>query len=83
MTSATTPAEPASSIEKPLNSPNRMLVVWIVIVTLIALGGVIAALASGGRPDSPTLRAAATLLDGAWRFHTGDDPHLGGRRYRR
>ena len=52
-----------------------MLVVWIVIVTLIALGGVIADLASGGRPDPPTLRAAATLLDGAWRFHTGDDPH--------
>ena len=52
-----------------------MLVVWIVIVTLIALGGVIADLAIGGRPDPPTLRAAATLLDGAWRFHTGDDPH--------
>src|SRR5262249_39209875 len=28
----------------------------------------------GGRPVPPTLRAAATLLDGAWRFHTGDDP---------
>src|SRR6476660_2535158 len=27
-----------------------------------------------GRPDPPTLRAAAILLDGAWRFHTGDDP---------
>src|SRR5262249_18532829 len=36
---------------------------------------VIADLAIGGRPDPPTLRAAATLLDGAWRFHTGDDPH--------
>jgi hypothetical protein len=32
-------------------------------------------LARGGRPDPPTLRAAATLLDGAWRFRTGDDPH--------
>jgi hypothetical protein len=50
-------------------------VVWIVILTLIALGGVIADLAGGGRPDPPTLRAAATLLDGSWRFHTGDDPH--------
>ena len=51
-----------------------MLEVWIVIVTLIVLGGVIADLARGGRPDPPALRAAATLLDGAWRFHTGDDP---------
>ena len=75
MRSATRPAQPASSIGKPPNSPRRMLVVWIVIVTLIALGGVIAALARGGRPDPPTLRAAATLLDGAWRFQTGDDPH--------
>ena len=48
---------------------------WIVVVTLIVLGGVVADLAIGGRPDPPTLRAAATLLDGAWRFHTGDDPH--------
>ncbi|HET8587810.1 MAG TPA: glycoside hydrolase family 2 [Candidatus Limnocylindria bacterium] len=47
---------------------------WIVIVTVIAVGGVIADLASGGRPDPPALRAAATPLDGAWRFHTGDDP---------
>src|SRR5580765_1956564 len=75
MRSATRPARPASSIGKPPNSPRRMLVVWIVIVTLIALGGVIVDLAGGGRPDPPTLRAAATLLDGAWRFHTGDDPH--------
>jgi hypothetical protein len=52
-----------------------ILVVWIVIVTLIALGGVIAVLAIGGRPDPSTLRAAAPLLDGAWRFHIGDDPH--------
>lgn len=36
---------------------------------------VIGDLASGGRPDSPTLRAKATLLDGTWRFHTGDAPH--------
>src|SRR5580765_6960578 len=75
MRSATRPAEPASSIGKPVDSPRRMLVVWIVIVTLIALGGVIADLASGGRPEPPTLRAAATVLDASWRFHTGDDPH--------
>jgi hypothetical protein len=36
---------------------------------------VTADLARGGRPDPPALRAAATLLDGSWRFHTGDDPH--------
>lgn len=52
-----------------------MLVAWIVIITFITLGGVIAILVRGGRPDPPRLRAAATLLDGAWRFHTGDDPH--------
>ena len=48
--------------------------VAIVIATLIALAVVIADLATGGRPDPPALRAAATLLDGPWRFHTGDDP---------
>src|SRR6185503_5155719 len=51
-------------------SPN----VAIVIVTLIVFAIVIADLASGGHPDPPRLRAAATLLDGTWRFHTGDDP---------
>jgi len=75
MRSATRPAEPAASIGKALNSPRRILVVWIVIVTLVALGGVIAVLAIGGRPDPSTLRAAAPLLDGTWRFHVGDDPH--------
>src|SRR5438552_12775722 len=74
MRSATRPAEPASSIGKALNSPRRILVVWIVIVTLIALSGVIVVLAIGGRPDPPALRAVAPLLDGAWRFHIGDDP---------
>ncbi len=75
MRNATSSAEPAPSIGKALHSRLRMLEVWIIIVTLIALGGVIADLAIGGRPDPPTLRAAATLLDGAWRFHIGDDPH--------
>lgn len=49
--------------------------VAIVIVTLVVFAIVIADLASGGRTDPPRLRAAATLLDGSWRFHTGDDPH--------
>jgi hypothetical protein len=73
MRSATIPTKPASSSGKVLHSP-RILVFWIVIVTLLALGGVIAVLAIGGRPDPPILRAAAPLLDGAWRFHIGDDP---------
>lgn len=54
----------------------RKLVVGIVIGTLMTFGIVIIDLARGGRPDPPTLRAAAILLDGAWRFRTGDDPHL-------
>src|SRR5499427_7927989 len=53
----------------------RRLIVAIVVVTLTAWAIVIADLAIGGRPDPPTLRAAATLLDGSWRFHIGDDPH--------
>ncbi|HEY1251837.1 MAG TPA: glycoside hydrolase family 2 [Thermoanaerobaculia bacterium] len=56
-------------------APRRKLIVGIVITTLIAWAIVIAELARGGRPDPPALRAAAVLLDGAWRFHTGDDPH--------
>src|SRR5512143_2487394 len=55
--------------------PQRKLIVGIVLATLLTLAIVIADLASGGRPDPPTLRAAATLLDGSWRFRTGDDPH--------
>jgi hypothetical protein len=52
----------------------RNLIVGIVIATLMAWAVVIVDLARGGRPDPPELRAAATLLDGTWRFHTGDDP---------
>ncbi len=70
-----TAATHSSSIKKVVNSSPRIFLVWIVIITLIALGGVIAVLAIGGRPDPPALRAAAPLLDGPWRFHLGDDPH--------
>jgi hypothetical protein len=56
-----------------LTSSQRRLVAGIVIATLVTLVIVITDLAIGGRPDPPELRAAATLLDGAWRFHTGDD----------
>src|SRR5262245_55273065 len=58
-----------------IDATQRKLILGIVIATLMALAIVIADLASGGRPDPPALRAAATLLDGFWRFHTGDDPH--------
>jgi hypothetical protein len=64
-----------SSTVTSIDSEHRKLIVGIVIVTLVALAIAIADFASGGRPDPPTLRAAATLLDGSWRFHTGDDPH--------
>ena len=56
-----------------MDATQRKLMVGIVIVTLILFAIVIADLATGGRPDPPTLRAEATLLDGPWRFHTGDD----------
>lgn len=56
-------------------SIQRKLMVGIVVATLILFAIVIADLERGGRPDPPTLRAEATMLDGPWRFHTGDDPH--------
>jgi hypothetical protein len=61
-----------------LHATQRRLIAGIAIATLMAFGIVIADLASGGRPDPPTLRAAATLLNGAWRFHTGDEPSWAG-----
>jgi hypothetical protein len=67
--------ESTSSTATSLDATQRKLIVGIVMATLMAVAIVIADLASGGRPDPPTLRAAATQLDGSWRFHTGDDPH--------
>jgi hypothetical protein len=67
--------KPMASTVTAIDTTQRKLIVGIVIATLMALAVVIADLASGGRPDPQPLRAAATLLDGAWRFHTGDDPH--------
>jgi hypothetical protein len=64
-----------SSTATSIDPTQRKLIVGIVIATLTALAIVIADLATGGRPDPPTLRAAATLLDGSWRFQTGDNPH--------
>ena len=67
--------ESTSSTATSIDAIQRKLIIGIVVATLLTLAVVIADLAIGGRPDPPTLRAAATLLDGAWRFHTGDDPH--------
>jgi len=53
----------------------RRLSIGIVLATLLALAVGIGALARGGRHDPQSLRAAATLLDGSWRFHLGDDPY--------
>ena len=75
MSSATSPLQPVSTVGKAFAAPRRLLVACIVMVTVLALGGVIVVLAIGGRPDPVSLRAAAPLLDGAWRFHLGDDPH--------
>ena len=57
-----------------IDETQRKLIVAIVLAWLMALCIVITDLATGGRPDPPRLRAEATLLDGSWRFHTGDDP---------
>ena len=56
------------------DTPRRRLLAGILLATALAAAIIIAALARGGRPDPSALRAEATLLDGAWRFHTGDDP---------
>jgi hypothetical protein len=57
-----------------INATQRKWIAGILIATLVILATVVADLAIGGRPDPPRLRAAATLLDGQWRFRTGDDP---------
>ena len=59
----------------------RKLIIGIVIATVLTFAIVIADLAIGGRPDPPPLRAAATLLDGAWRFQAGDDPRWADPRF--
>jgi hypothetical protein len=63
-----------SSTATVVDATRRRLDVGIVMATLLTTAAVIADLASGGRPDPKALRAAATTLDGAWRFHTGDEP---------
>jgi hypothetical protein len=62
-----------TATEVPIDATQRKQIVGIIIATLLIFATVIVDLAMGGRPDPPGLRAAATLLDGAWRFRTGDD----------
>ena len=51
------------STAAPIDATQRKWIVGIIVATLTTLAIVIAVLARGGRPDPPTLRAAATLLD--------------------
>ena len=60
---------------RPADAIRGRLYAGIILATLLASALAIGALALGGRPDPPSLRAAATLLDSGWRFRTGDDPH--------
>ncbi len=62
-------------MHKSIDVTQRRLLVWIAMATLLLWAIAIVALARGGRPDPPSLRAASSLLDGRWQFHTGDDPH--------
>ena len=66
--------ESTSSTAPSIDATQRKLIVGIVIVTLLTVILMVADLATGGRPDPAPLRGASTLLDGPWRFHTGDDP---------
>src|SRR5262245_48181150 len=66
--------ESISSTATSIDATQRRLIIGVVMATLLTLAAVIADLAIGGRPDPPALRAAATMLDGTWRFRTGDDP---------
>ena len=56
------------------SATRRSGTVAVVVASLLLAALVTADLATGGRPDPPALRSAATLLAGAWRFRTGDDP---------
>jgi hypothetical protein len=62
-------------MDNSVDAPQRRRIAAILVAMVVVLVAVGIDLATGGRPDPPALRAAATVLDGAWRFRTGDDPH--------
>src|SRR4030095_15642657 len=64
-----------SSTWTSIDATQRKLMVGIVVATLILFATVIADLERRRPRAPPPLPAEATLLDGPWRFHTGDDPH--------
>jgi hypothetical protein len=68
-------SQPAGAMTESMAVTQRRLFAGIVLATLLSLAVVVGALARGGGNDPPSLRAAAILLDGNWRFHIGDDPH--------
>ena len=63
-----------TSKERSLDRSRRLATIWIALATLLLFCGTVVVLAIGGRPDPVALRAAAPPIDGAWRFHVGDDP---------
>lgn len=58
----------------PVGATQRKLILGVGIALVLAFAVTVADLEIGGRPDPPNLRASATLLNGPWRFHAGDDP---------
>lgn len=74
MASAQASSESASAHGAASGPPQRALAILILVLSLLAIAGVTAVIAIGGRPDPAGLRAVAPLLSDGWRFHTGDDP---------
>lgn len=62
----------AAPARRPVATQRRVTAA-ILLLTLVLLGFTLTDLALGGRADPPALRAAAALLDGPWRFRTGDN----------
>ena len=59
----------------------RRLFAGIILATVAMWAILLADFQRGGQPDPPPLRAASTLLDGKWEFHTGDNPRWTGKNY--
>jgi hypothetical protein len=74
MASAMNSSGSASLRGTPSGISHRALVIWILLVSALAIAAVTATVAIGGRPDPTALRATASLLGDGWRFHVGDDP---------